>query len=115
MNAADVVLRSSVILAVGLVAQVLLSRRSAALRHCVLAGTIFMAAAIVPLSLTVPSWNVRLPAWAHQQAQVSSVITVAATRSAAQAPSSSTRSDVARLAIVGWTVGFAMTALLLLV
>jgi hypothetical protein len=103
MNATDVVLRSSAILAVGLVAHGLLSRRSAALRHFVLAATIFMSAAIVPLSLTVPSWDIRLPAWSHEQAEVSSVITVAATRSAAQAPSSSTGLDVARLAIGGWT------------
>jgi TonB family protein len=115
MNATDVVLRSSAILAVGLVAHVLLSRRSAALRHFVLAATIFMSAAIGPLSLTVPSWDIRLPAWSHEQAEVSSVITVAATRSAAQAPSSSTGPDVARLAIAGWTAGFVMTALLLLV
>lgn len=115
MNAAEVVLRSSAVLGVGLLAHVLLSRRSAALRHFVLAATILMSAAIVPLSLTIPSWDIRLPAWSHQQAEVSSVITVAATRSAAPASSSSTGLDVVRLAMVGWTVGFAMTALLLLV
>src|SRR3954471_7518323 len=115
MNAADVVLRSSAILAVGLAAHVLLSRRSAALRHCVLAATIFMSAAMVPLSLMVPSWDIRVPAWPRQQAEVASVITGAATPSAARAPSSSPRVDVARVAAIGWTVGFAMAALLLLV
>src|SRR6185295_8716268 len=112
MNAAEVVLRSSAVLGMGLLAHVLVGRRSAALRHFVLAATIFMSAAIVPLALTIPSWDILLPSWSHQQAEVSSVITVAATRSAAQASSSATGLDVARLAIAGWTVGFAMTALL---
>jgi TonB family protein len=115
MNAAELVLRSSAVLAAGLLGHVLLGRRSASLRHFVLAATIFLSAAIVPLSLTIPSWDIRLPAWSHRQTEVSSVITGAATHPAAPTPSSSTRVDVARLVLVGWTVGFALTALLLLV
>ena len=54
----DLALRSSVILAIGLLVNGVLGRRSAALRHFALAATIFAAAAVVPLSLWVPEWTV---------------------------------------------------------
>ena len=76
MNAADIVLRSSAILGVGLISHVLLARRSAALRHFVLAAAILLSAAVVPLSLALPSWDVRLPTLSRSDTQVSSVVTV---------------------------------------
>ena len=115
MNAADLVLRSSAILAVGLIAHGRLSQRSAALRHFVLAATILLSAAVVPLSLLLPSWDVRLPSWSQRGTEVSSVVTVATTRAAADAPSVPDGLDVETIAVIGWAVGFALTALLLLV
>ena len=115
MNAADIVLRSSAILAVGLSSNVLLTRRSAALRHFVLASAILLSAAVVPLSLALPSWDVRLPTGSRSGTQVSSVVTVATTRAVADAPSRSDGVDFETLIVIGWAVGFALTALLLLV
>jgi len=54
-------LRSSVILMLGLVLVLCLARGSAALRHRVLAATLFAAVVVVPLSFTVPDWTVTLP------------------------------------------------------
>jgi TonB family protein len=62
MSPIDVVVRPAVILLAGLTLSGLLRRRSAALRHCVLAGAIAGAAAVVPLSYLLPAWNVQLPA-----------------------------------------------------
>jgi TonB family protein len=58
----DVVLRSSVILAATMVVLPFLHRRSAALRHGVLAGAMAASASVVPLSWTVPAWTVEMPA-----------------------------------------------------
>ena len=58
----DVVLRSSVILAATMVVLPFLRRRSAALRHGVLAGAMAASAVVVPLSWTVPAWTVEVPA-----------------------------------------------------
>lgn len=55
-------LRSSVILAAGLLVSASLKRRSAALRHRVLVAALVGAAAVLPLSLALPEWNVLVPA-----------------------------------------------------
>jgi TonB family protein len=57
----DLTIRSSIVLSVGLLAALLLRRRSAALRHHVLAVALFAAAAIVPLTLTLPAWELPFP------------------------------------------------------
>jgi TonB family protein len=56
------VIRPSIILLAGLVLARLLAKRSAAVRHFVLAATIAAAAAVMPLSLAVPAWEITLPA-----------------------------------------------------
>src|SRR5262249_34429222 len=58
----DVAVRSSVVLAAGLLLNALLANRSAALRHRVLAGALLGAAAVMPMSLLLPEWTVTLPA-----------------------------------------------------
>ena len=58
---ADLTLRSSLIVLVGLVANLLLRHRSAALRHAVLAAAMCAAAVVAPLSLVLPAWS--LPAF----------------------------------------------------
>lgn len=114
MNAADLVLRTSAILGAGLIAHGFLGRRSAALRHFVLAGAILLSAAVIPLSLTLPSWDIRLPSWSHRATTVSSVVTVA-TGTAVAAPSASSVADFETIIVIGWACGFAFTALLLAV
>ncbi len=57
MILADLALRVSLILLAGLGARRLLRARSAALRHAVLAASMFAAAGVAPLSLVLPSWH----------------------------------------------------------
>jgi len=60
MNALDIGLRASVIVLVALTASAALRKRSAALRHWVLAAGILSAAAVAPLGVALPAWD--LPA-----------------------------------------------------
>lgn len=55
-------LRTTIILAAGLLLSACLAKRSAALRHRVLAATLLGAILVVPLSLALPAWNVPWPA-----------------------------------------------------
>jgi TonB family protein len=56
--AVDIALRASLVVLVALVASTALRRRSAALRHWILAAGIFAAAAVAPLGRALPSWDV---------------------------------------------------------
>jgi TonB family protein len=58
----DIVMRSSIVIAVAIAASMAFRHRSAALRHRVIAAGVFAAVAVIPLSLVLPAWNVRLPA-----------------------------------------------------
>ena len=65
MTLTDALIRSSLLLLAGLAATVLLRRRSAALRHWLLAATITAAALAAPLAWLLPEWPaaaVRTPA-----------------------------------------------------
>jgi TonB family protein len=57
-----VLIRTSVVLLSGLLLRRLLTARSAAVRHGVLAATLLGAAAVVPISFVTPSWTITLPA-----------------------------------------------------
>jgi TonB family protein len=114
MNATDLVLRSSAVLAAGLIAHVFLGGRSAALRHFVLAAAILLSAAVVPLSFTLPSWDIRLPSWSHRTTTVSSVATFAAATTV-DVPLASSSIDLETIVVIGWACGFAFTALLFLI
>ena len=104
----DVVLRSSVILATTMVVLPFLRRRSAALRHAVLAGAMAASAVVVPLSWTMPAWTVEVPA----------VVTASRSDSAVlPAPSEATPVEVtalpegvapATLLVTLWAVGVAL-------
>lgn len=61
MTPADLVIRPSIVILVGLVLDAALRHRSAALRHCVLAAAVFAAAAVVPLGRIVPVWGLPAP------------------------------------------------------
>ncbi|MGH9145902.1 MAG: hypothetical protein ACRD1Q_04275, partial [Vicinamibacterales bacterium] len=58
----DATIRSSVVLAIALLTRIVLRRRSAALRHWVLAVGLFSAGAVLPLSAVLPEWDLSLPA-----------------------------------------------------
>ena len=55
-------IRSSVVLAGGLLITACLAKHSAALRHRVLATSLLGAALVTPFSIVLPSWEVTLPA-----------------------------------------------------
>jgi TonB family protein len=55
-------IRSSLVLAGGLLLAACLNKQSAALRHRVLAASLLAAALVTPFSLVLPAWNVTLPA-----------------------------------------------------
>ena len=116
----DLAVRSSIILAIGLLLDALLRNRAAALRHCVLAGAVAGAVAVVPLSLAMPSWTVTLPSSLQTPAAHSTPIVAApptpAPRSTA-APSTLPVAPVsARLSPVAavWLAGFFVAAAMLL-
>ena len=55
-------IRSALMLAIGLLLSACLAKRSAALRHRVLAASLLAAVLVIPFSLTLPGWNILLPA-----------------------------------------------------
>lgn len=123
---AALVIRPSVILLLGLVLAACLGRRSAALRHGVLAAAIFGAALVVPFSSTVPAWEVSLPAAAPRPVRTpvnrtGPAVPAATTRSAA-APAGGTSVtpvsapfDWMPIATMAWAAGFIAIATRLVV
>ena len=59
---AGLAIQSSVLLAAGLLLSGCLGKRSAALRHRVIAAALLAAGLVLPFSLVLPEWNVTLPA-----------------------------------------------------
>jgi TonB family protein len=121
---ADVSIRASFILLVGLVLETCLRRRSAALRHGVLTGAIMMAAAVVPLSLFGPAWEVTLPATpaaattraeirdtGNAPAAIAATAVSPSTPSPADAPSSAM--SAAPIAIGVWVTGTVIALIVL--
>jgi TonB family protein len=106
---ADLTLRSSSIVLIGLAATLALRQRSAAWRHAVLATTMFAAGLTLPLAMVLPSWSVPAPrATGSKPASpsMSSSIEVEATRSAATVSARSTRAGfVSRVVVVAWAGG----------
>lgn len=104
---ADLAIRSSVLLALGLLLHASLSKRSAALRHRVLTATVLAVVLVVPFSLALPAWNVPLPAADERSDGTSRVLTaapreepVAPTRPSADRAPTRTSQDPA----TSWTV-----------
>ena len=59
----DVAIKGSLVLALALATTALLRKRSAALRHCILASAIVCAATMPALRLLAPPWDVPFYAW----------------------------------------------------
>ena len=113
----DLAIRSSIILLAGLALSVLLAGRSAALRHWVLAAAIFAAAAVVPLSLALPAWEVPLPSSlnppASAQTELPLRVPVRPNVGGADEPNTPPATDLPLIAII-WATGFAAGATALL-
>jgi TonB family protein len=120
----DLAIRSSFILLTGLALNALLAGRSAALRHWVLAAAIFAAAAVLPLTLTVPAWEVSLPSRLSPPASIQTAAPQAAPP--LRAPITSTNlggsqhattppASVLPLIAIIWAAGCAAGATMLLV
>ena len=76
----DLAIRSSIVLLLGLGLRALLRRRSAALRHRVLATALFASASVAPLTLILPAWS--MPAGRPPTAMVMAIETVRASPAA---------------------------------
>ena len=123
---AALAIRPSIILLLGLAVAACLAKRSAALRHCVLAAAICCAALVVPFSLAVPAWEVRLPAAAPRAVRTPTntsgpTVPVASTQ-VARAPvvvtpvaPATVPFDWVPIAAMAWAAGFLLSAAALLV
>jgi TonB family protein len=83
--AAEFVVKSSVILALGLLAASRLSRAPASLRHFVLSCTLLAVVLVVPLSMVVPAWSLRLSRPPAVEADAARVVVEAETAAAKEA------------------------------
>ncbi len=110
--ALDLVIRSSAILAVGLMLEALLTRRSAALRHAVLASAVFVSVASLPLAWLLPTWEVSV-SMPVPDAEPRAVIPASGPDRLIAGPASASRNPAVFLATV-WAAGtLAGSALLL--
>src|SRR5687767_9192858 len=75
---ADLLIRSSIVLAAGLLLAACLRKHSAALRHAVIATAVFTSAAVIPFSLFGPAWEITVPS-APTQTSTTRIGTPAAT------------------------------------
>lgn len=122
MNPLDIGLRASVVVLVALAAAGVLRRRSAALRHWVLAAGILSAAAVAPLASALPTWD--LPA--APRVMEAPIARIAGeqpplpfpnpTPSRTVAPSAPASLVPIEAVVTGlWTLGFAINVLVMLI
>ena len=121
MIALDIGLRASVVVLVALGASVVLRRRSAALRHWVLAVGIVAAAAVAPLGLALPAWDLPSPApavdaplAATTEPRVQVRGAESATGNTAKRPFPIARVPVAQVVILVWAAGVVVSAVMML-
>jgi TonB family protein len=110
---ADLTVRSSLIVFLGLAANLLLRHRSAALRHAVLAAALCAATVVVPLSLVLPSWD--LPAFRAETSEQSSVAvgSTATTLTVTEPPQESRAVPILQATAVVWASGVVLGAAVL--
>jgi TonB family protein len=89
----DLAVRSSIVLLAGLFLSACFSKRSAALRHRVLAATLVAAGIVMPVSLVLPKWTVTVPSDVVEASPVASLLVAPAQPSptSSTAPVSTTR------------------------
>jgi TonB family protein len=61
----DVLVRTSAVLLAGFALAGIFASRSAAVRHWILAATLFGAAAVVPISFVAPAWTIVVPSYSR--------------------------------------------------
>ena len=108
----DLAIRSSALIALGLLFDAALRSRAAALRHFVLAASLFAAMAVVPLTLILPAWEVPLIATPSAVPSAPAPAATTAAVGATAAPAAAPVTAPARppiLALV-WFAGFAVAA-----
>jgi TonB family protein len=113
IHLADAAIRSTALILLGLAACHLLRRRSAALRHAVLAATMFAALGILPLQVFLPAWNVPVLSGGGAHVLVLPHVDVSiplATRDLSPLPSTSHRPTVAGLVLLFWALGASLAA-----
>ena len=115
----DLAIRSSAILAAGLIFELMMRSRAAALRHFVLAASLCGALAVVPLSFVVPVWEIALPsvgssAPSSEPAAAAASIVRPVAAAAAPALSPAPLPGSAPLLPLVWLAGFAIAATSLL-
>lgn len=121
IDLADIGLRASVVVLAALGASAALRHRSAALRHWVLAAGIFSSAAVAPLGMTLPAWD--LPAPPAQVADPGpaglrplEASGAAPTARPIPAPTAAgTRVSAGQAITILWTIGFGASVLILLI
>lgn len=122
MTALDIGLRASLVVLVALVASAALRRRSAALRHWVLAAGILSAAAVAPLGVALPAWD--LPVSSPDTGATGRLVETARPSPAGQAPRPSDRPpttvppatlDAGSVINVVWILGMAINLLVIAV
>jgi TonB family protein len=103
----DVATRSSAVLLLGFVAVALLRRRSAALRHAVLASAMFAGGVIVPVGMYQPLWqlHVALPAAAIERSRADGVPQVSSHAATAMDAEAVERRAVVSPFITLWAIG----------
>ena len=108
---ADLLIRSSIVLGAGLLLAACLRNQSAALRHAVLAAAVFAAAAVIPLSLLVPAWEITVPAASSHQPSSwrAEAAAAVATVPSSAAPSAGSSPSPSPLALI-WLAGFLASA-----
>ena len=99
----DLTARSSAVLALGLVLCALLHRRHASLRHFIVSTALCAAAAVLPLNLFGPSWDLPWPAVATGADASRAAVDVTMSVGAAEPVTAPV--DFSALAVIVWTAG----------
>jgi TonB family protein len=106
---ADAAVRTSLVLAAGLALAGLLRRRSAALRHGVLALTLLGALAVFPASRVLPSWTLTIPAAARVHSDPARAVTPVETAAAGESTPLQVPAAPSRpIGALVWTAGCAI-------
>ena len=108
----DLTLRTSAIALAGLCASLVLQRRSAALRHGVLAATIFAAAALPLLGLLLPAWDIgwRDPLPAPAVSAMTRLPASAVASVAEALPTARPSVGAGTVLAIVWAIGFVVSA-----
>jgi TonB family protein len=98
-------IRSSVMLAAGLLLSACLAKRSAALRHRVLGAALLAAVFVMPFSLALPAWTVTLPASAIDARPAATPAPPGEPLTSASVTPQPTEPETVSLLVLAWLAG----------